>query len=235
MSNGWLQERKKDLYHRRSKEEGYRSRSAYKLKQLNDRFNFLNEAELILDLGAAPGGWLQVASEHVGLEGLILGVDLDEIEPLGLMNVETIVGDITDPDTQNTILEFFDERVDVILSDMAPDVTGHWDLDQYRQIYLARTALAIADKILKEDGWLIVKIFQGREHNRFIREVRSMFQYVKNVKPKASRKESSERFLVAHRLKPGRVPYRVAELKEREDEDRKPEQLPGDQLFEQLG
>ena len=158
----------------------------------------------MLDLGAAPGGWLQVAGESVGDEGLVLGVDLDEIEPLGLPNVETLVGDITDDETQDEILDMFPGKVDVILSDMAPDVSGTWDLDQYRQIYLARVALVIANRLLKRKGWIVIKTFQGSEHGKFVREMRDMFETARIVKPKATRKKSAEIYLVARNLKSDR-------------------------------
>jgi 23S rRNA (uridine2552-2'-O)-methyltransferase len=204
MSNRWLNERKRDPYYRWAKEEGYRSRSAYKIEELNERFGFLNNAKRVLDLGAAPGGWLQVASELVDEDGLIVGVDLENIRPLGLPNVKTIIGDVTKEETQRKIFELFDGKIDVILSDMAPDITGDWGLDQYRQIYLARIALVLADSLLREDGWLAVKTFQGSEHSKFVQEVRDMFIKVKIVKPKASRKKSAEIYIVAKNLKPNR-------------------------------
>jgi 23S rRNA (uridine2552-2'-O)-methyltransferase len=201
MSSRWLKERKHDPYYRWAKEQGYRSRAAFKLIQLNERFGFLEGARNVLDLGAAPGGWLQVVSESISDEGLVLGVDLDEIEPLSLPNVETLVGDITNDEIQDEILDKFQGRVDVILSDMAPDVSGTWDLDQYRQIYLARVALVIADRLLKRKGWMVIKTFQGSEHGRFVREMRDMFETVRIVKPKATRKKSAEIYLVARNLK----------------------------------
>lgn len=201
MSSRWLKERKHDSYYRWAKEQGYRSRAAFKLIQLNERFGFLEGARNVLDLGAAPGGWLQVVSESISDEGLVLGVDLDEIEPLSLPNVETLVGDITNDEIQDEILDKFQGRVDVILSDMAPDVSGTWDLDQYRQIYLARVALVIADRLLKRKGWMVIKTFQGSEHGRFVREMRDMFETVRIVKPKATRKKSAEIYLVARNLK----------------------------------
>ncbi len=204
MSSRWFNERKNDPYYRWAKEQGYRSRAAFKLIQLEERFGFLEGARNVLDLGAAPGGWLQVASESVGDEGLVLGVDLDEIEPLGLPNVETLVGDITDEETQDEIMDMFQGKVDVILSDMAPDVSGTWDLDQYRQIHLARVALVIADRLLKRKGWMVIKTFQGSEHGKFVREMRDMFETVRIVKPKATRKKSAEIYLVARNLKSDR-------------------------------
>lgn len=204
MTGSWHQERENDYYYRRAKRSGYRSRAAYKLKQLNNRFNFLKGSLTVLDLGAYPGGWLQVASEEIPPEGLIVGVDLEEIEPLNASNVETIVGDVRDEETIDRIYGLFAGKIDVILSDMAPNVSGIWDLDQYRQIYLARIALIIADRMLRSEGWLIVKTFQGSEHSKYVREVKDMFRSVKRVKPKASRKESAEIYLVAHGLKANR-------------------------------
>jgi len=204
MTGSWHQERENDYYYRRAKRSGYRSRAAYKLKQLNNRFNFLEGTLTVLDLGAYPGGWLQVASEEIPPEGLIVGVDLEEIEPLNASNVETIVGDVRDDETIDRIYGLFAGKIDVILSDMAPNVSGIWDLDQYRQIYLARIALIIADRMLRSEGWLIVKTFQGSEHSKYVREVKDMFRSVKRVKPKASRKESAEIYLVAHGLKENR-------------------------------
>lgn len=217
MSKRWYHERKREHYHLRAKEEGYASRAAFKLIQLDERFHLFEGARKVLDLGAAPGGWLQVTSEAIGGEGLILGVDLQEIRDLGLPGVETLVGDVTSEDTIQEIREFSQGRVDVILSDMAPDVSGNWDMDQFRQIHLARVVLVVADELLRKDGWLVVKTFQGSEHEKYVHEVREMFERVKIVKPKASRKKSAEIYLVAHRLKsPRQLPegYRPEEEEE---------------------
>ena len=217
MSKRWFNERKREHYHLRAKEEGYASRAAFKLIQLDERFHLFEGARKALDLGAAPGGWLQVASEAIGGEGMILGVDLQEISDLGLPGVETLVGDVTSEDTIQEIREFVQGKVDVILSDMAPDVSGNWDLDQFRQIHLARIVLVVADELLRKDGWLVVKTFQGSEHEKYVHEVREMFEQVKIVKPKASRKKSAEIYLVAHRLKsPRQLPegYRPEEEEE---------------------
>jgi 23S rRNA (uridine2552-2'-O)-methyltransferase len=232
MSNRWLHERKNDFYHLKAVEEGYRSRASYKLKQIHEKFGVFDKARYVLDLGAAPGGWLQVASELTEDDGLVLGVDLEEIEPLPAPNVATIQGDIRDPEIQAEILESFDGKADVILSDMAPDVIGQWDVDQFRQIHLARIALRLADKLLKENGWFIVKIFQGGEHTQYIKEVKDMFEFVKNYKPAASRKGSAERYIVARRLKPDRkLPQEKTKEEWFLEEDDEP--IPGDQLFDE--
>ena len=230
MSNRWIHERKDEHYYNKAKEEGYRSRASYKLKQIQDKFGIFDKAKYVLDLGAAPGGWLQVASEHVDeYEGMVLGVDLNPIEPLYNENVVTMVGDVRDLEVQEDILNFFDGKADVILSDMAPDVIGEWDVDQFRQIHLARIALRLCDKLLKEDGWFVVKIFQGGEHTRYIHEVKDMFEYVKNFKPAASRKQSAERYVVAHKLKKNRKLPRESRPSGFEEENDEP--IPGDQLF----
>ena len=231
MSNRGLHERKDEHYYNKAKEEGYRSRASYKLKQIQNKFGIFDDAKNVLDLGAAPGGWLQVASEYVDeYEGMVLGVDLNPIEPLYAENIVTIVGDVRDPEVQEEVLNFFDGKADVIMSDMAPDVIGEWDVDQYRQIHLARIALRLCDRLLNGDGWFVVKIFQGGEHAKYIREVKDMFEYVKNFKPAASRKHSAERYVVAHKLKKDRkLPreYGPRGLDEEDDE----EPIPGDQLF----
>jgi 23S rRNA (uridine2552-2'-O)-methyltransferase len=205
MPSRWLHERKTEHYYNKAKEEGYRSRASYKLKQLNEEFKFFEGAKRVLDMGAAPGGWLQVAGESIK-GGLVVGVDLKEIEPLYMDNVETIVGDVTNSDVQEEILSRFEgEKADVVLSDMAQNVMGVWEVDDLRQIHLARTALKIADKLLKEDGWMVVKVFQGKEHEAFIREMRAMFEKIFIVKPLASRKGSAEVYLVARNLRKDRI------------------------------
>ena len=204
MSRRWLSERRSDPYHRMAKEQGYRSRAAFKLKQLNDRFEFFKGARYVLDLGAAPGGWLQVASEEVGGDGLIIGVDLNRIKPLGIRNVRTIVGDVTDEDTLERIRDAFPGPVDVVLSDTAPNISGVWEVDHLRQIHLARTALRIVEAVLKPDGWAVVKVFQGSDYKKFLEEAREMFSYVKVVKPRSSRKGSAEVYVVAQGLKADR-------------------------------
>lgn len=205
MPSRWLHERKTEHYYNKAKEEGYRSRASYKLKQLNDEYKFFEGAKRVLDLGAAPGGWLQVAGESIE-GGLVLGVDLKEIDDLYMENVETIVGDVRDPAVQEDILgRFQGEKADVVLSDMAQNVMGVWEVDDLRQIHLARMALSIADRLLKPDGWMVVKVFQGKEHEAFIREMRAMFEKVFIVKPLASRKGSAEVYVVAKDLRRDRV------------------------------
>ncbi|HUS79606.1 MAG TPA: RlmE family RNA methyltransferase [Patescibacteria group bacterium] len=201
MSRRWLTEKGGDVYHRMAKEQGYRSRATYKLKQLDDRFQIFRGALFVLDVGAAPGGWLQLASESIQNGGLILGVDLEEIEDLGLENVKTIVGDILDENTFERIKRFFPGKIDLILSDLAPNVSGVWDMDHYRQIDLAKMALDIAKRILRRKGWFVSKVFQGSEYEAYLSEVKEAFSLVRIVKPKASRKGSAEIYVVAKYMK----------------------------------
>ena len=201
MSRRWLTERKNDTYHKRAKEEGYRSRAAYKLKQIDERFHIFKGARYVLDIGAAPGGWLQVASEAVGEGGLVVGVDLNPIEYLELDNVETIVGDILDEGTIEVIRELLPGSVDVVLSDLAPNISGVWDVDQFRQIDLATMALRASLELLRRDGWFVVKVFMGSEYDNYLKDVKAAFRKVNVVKPMASRKGSAEVYLVARHLR----------------------------------
>lgn len=230
MPSRWLHERKTEHYYNKAKAEGYRSRASYKLKQLDDEFHFFEGAKRVLDLGAAPGGWLQVAGESIE-GGVVLGVDLKEIESLYMENVETIVGDVRDPEVQADILSrFMGEKADVVMSDMAQNVIGVWEVDDLRQIHLARMALSIADRLLKPDGWMIVKIFQGKEHEAYIREMRVMFEKVFIVKPLASRKGSAEVYLVAKNLRSDRVLPASLTGGEPEPPEREETPLPGENL-----
>ena len=197
MSRRWITEKRRDPYYRMAKEQGYRSRAAFKLKQLNKRFGFLDGARYMLDIGAAPGGWLQVSAEAVGEDGLVIGVDLERIESLSLDNVKTIVGDIMEEETIERIEEQLPGRLDVVLSDLSPNISGAWEVDHFRQIELARRALEVSVRLLKPDGWFVVKVFQGSEYDIFLKEVRKAFASVKAVKPRASRKGSAEIYLVA--------------------------------------
>ncbi|MCW4036664.1 MAG: RlmE family RNA methyltransferase, partial [Candidatus Bathyarchaeota archaeon] len=175
--------------------------AAFKLKQLNARFGFLDGARYVLDIGAAPGGWLQVSSEAVGEDGLVVGVDVEKVKPLDLENVKTIVGDVMEEETLERVKKMFAGKIDVILSDLSPRVSGVWEVDHYRQIELSRMAMMISENLLKPDGWFVLKVFQGSEYEGFLNELREAYSYVKVVKPRASRKESAEIYVVARGLK----------------------------------
>ncbi|MGB9683858.1 MAG: RlmE family RNA methyltransferase [Candidatus Bathyarchaeales archaeon] len=201
MPKAWIQERKRDYYYRKAKEEKYRSRAAYKLFQAVERYHFIKEGDVVVDLGAAPGGWTQAARRIVGAEGFVLGVDLKPIEPFPERNVRTIIGDITEVETVRQILEIIPRKADVVISDASPNISGIWELDHARQIDLAQKALQIALEILKPRGNLFVKVFQGDMLEDFTSKVKQHFKDVKIIKPKASRAKSSEMFVLGMHLK----------------------------------
>ncbi|MEM2975848.1 MAG: RlmE family RNA methyltransferase [Candidatus Bathyarchaeia archaeon] len=201
MPKAWVQSRKRDYYYRKAKEEHYRSRAAYKLFQVIKKYNFIKEGDTVVDLGAAPGGWLQVSSKTVGENGFVLGVDLKPIQPLECSNVRTIIVDINDSDATTQIKEFLPENADVVVSDVSPNISGIWELDHARQIDLARQSLKIATQILKPKGNFFVKVFQGDMLDDFIKEVKQHFSFVKIIKPKASKAKSSELYVLAMKYK----------------------------------
>ena len=188
----------KDEYYNRSKQEGYRARSAYKLKQLDEEADLLSRGDTVVDLGAAPGGWLQVAAEAVGEGGAVVGVDLQRIDAFDDHEIETIRGDMTEERTRHYLREAIGERgADVVLSDMAPNMTGEYSLDHARSVHLARQAFDVAEELLAPGGDFVVKVFQGDDLEPFRAAVREQFQYVRTVSPPASRDSSSEVYLVA--------------------------------------
>jgi 23S rRNA (uridine2552-2'-O)-methyltransferase len=196
LSRRWYAERKRDVYHKLAKKHGYRSRSAFKLIQLNERFRFIKKGSVVVDLGAAPGGWMQVAHDIVGRTGFVLGVDLQVIDPFNAANVASLIADVQDQNTVEKIMTLLPRRPDVVLSDLSPNVSGVWDLDHARQISLAKTALDIASTILKPRGVFLVKVFQGDMLREFKRQLRKRFRNVKATKPSASRVKSSELYFV---------------------------------------
>jgi 23S rRNA (uridine2552-2'-O)-methyltransferase len=209
---------RRDEYYNKAKQQGYRSRSAYKLQQLDETAGLFAEGKTVLDLGAAPGGWLQVAIERVG-SGTVIGVDRQRIDPpdgdergtrSGNENVEptfeTVRGDITEERTREAIHEVLDGvsetdgegngGVDVVLSDMAPNVTGTYDLDHARSVHLARQAFEVGLDALVPEGDLVVKVFDGTDLDDLRNEIDREFEYTMTIHPDASRDSSSELYLV---------------------------------------
>ena len=205
----------KDKYYNKSKQEGYRSRAAYKLKQLDREEQILHEGGTVVDLGAAPGGWLQVAAEEVGETGTVVGVDLQRIDPVD--GVETVRGDMTEEDTKEEVRDIAGDDVDVVVSDMAPNMTGEYNLDHARSVYLARQAFETALDVLEVGGDLVVKVFQGPDVQDLRGDMEAEFEYVRTTSPDASRQESSETYLIAK----GRLtaPVREGDTVEVEIED----------------
>ncbi len=200
----WMRERKNEHYYKKAKAENYRSRSTYKLIQANDKYGFIKLRDVVVDLGAAPGGWVQAARKVTGKYGFVLGIDLKPIEPFTQEYVRTIVADLTEPDIADQIMSFLPRRADVVLCDAAPNVTGVWEMDHACQIDLGVKAMEIAKCILKPGGTFFVKVFQGDLLNEFILSVKDNFDEVKIVKPPASRQKSSEQYLLALGLKDGK-------------------------------
>ncbi len=186
--------RRKDHFYHKARRDGYRSRASYKLQQINDKFKLIKRGATVVDLGAAPGGWLQVAKEVSG--GFVLGIDIQKIAPLE--GVETLGGDVTNPAMIEKIKGIIEKTggADVVISDMAPNLSGNWSLDHARSIDLSNSALNIAVEILKPGGNFVVKVFQGDMFSDFFNDVRKYFGFVKPYTPLASRKESAEIYII---------------------------------------
>jgi len=192
LSSRWLQKRRRDQFYKLAKAKGYRSRASFKLLQANRSYRFIKHGQTVIDLGAAPGGWLQIASDAVGESGLVVGVDKQEIKPLNLRNVVTIVADIENPSICDLIKGKTRAPADVVISDVSPDLIGSWDIDNARQIYLAERSLEIAGHVLRKGGSFFVKGFHGADLPVLRSKLADSFQTVRIVKPPASRSDSSE-------------------------------------------
>jgi 23S rRNA (uridine2552-2'-O)-methyltransferase len=191
----WLDERHHEHYYKLAKKMDYRSRASFKLMQIDDRFGVFKEGDSVVDLGASPGGWLQVEKERVGESGKVIGVDLRPIKPLE--GVDTILGDITEDKTMLELLEKFGGKADVVLSDMAPNIIGHYATDHARSIDLCMYAVNVCDRILKKNGKLVMKFFMGDMFPSLKKELDCRFRSVKVHSPDASRPTSSEMYIVA--------------------------------------
>jgi 23S rRNA (uridine2552-2'-O)-methyltransferase len=201
LPKAWIQDRKREYYYKKAKAENYRSRAIYKLVQANEKHGFIKRNDVVVDLGAAPGGWIQAARKMVGKHGFVLGVDLKPIEPLTQEYIRTIIADLTEPGVEEQILSFLPRKADVVISDAAPNITGVWEVDHARQVDLAHKAMEIAQLILKPNGNFFVKVFEGDLLNHFIQTVKQHFDFVKIMKPQASRAKSSEMYILALGLK----------------------------------
>jgi len=201
LPKAWIQDRKRDYYYQKAKAENYRSRATYKLSQTANKYHFIRKGNVVVDLGAAPGGWIQAARKIVGKTGFVLGVDLKPISPFPQEYVRTIVGDFTEPETLQQIVDFLPRKADIVLSDASPNISGIWEVDNARQIDLAAQALGIALRILRPSGNFFAKVFEGNMLPGFVKTVKKHFEVVKVIKPKASRAKSSEMYLLAMNLK----------------------------------
>ncbi|MDY0019139.1 MAG: RlmE family RNA methyltransferase [Anaerolineae bacterium] len=195
----WREHQEKDPYFQKAKAEGYRARSAYKLLQIQEKFRILRPGAVVVDLGAAPGSWSQVAARIVGPKGRVIAIDIQEMEPIP--GVILLQGDMTDLEVQDEIIETVGRRADVVMSDAAPFTTGVKLRDHVLSMELARAALAVAKALLHPGGSLVIKVFQGEDLPDVIREVKMAFHPVKTHTPDATRKESWEQFIVAQGYK----------------------------------
>jgi 23S rRNA (uridine2552-2'-O)-methyltransferase len=187
----------RDHYWRKAKQEGFRSRSAYKLLEIQKKFKMFRKGDRVLDLGCAPGGWLQLIAAEVGPKGKVVGVDLKKTEALSYANVALIQGDITRPEVQSRIRQVLGEDAHVVTSDLSPNLTGIHFQDHLRSCDLVKDALAVARGVLAPGGIFLVKVFQGEELESIIRDLKEDFGQIRRVVPSASRKASSEIYILA--------------------------------------
>jgi len=202
-SNSWLNEHFKDQYVKQSKADGYRSRASYKLLELQEKDRLFKPAMAVLDLGAAPGGWSQVASHLVGDKGVIFASDILPMDSIA--GVHFVQGDFTEDTVFEALMTALGEHgrsgMDLVISDMAPNMSGVSDVDQPKAMYLVELALAMAESVLKPGGGFVAKVFQGEGFDSYLKQLRDKFQRVVTRKPGASRARSRECYLVAKGFK----------------------------------
>lgn len=192
---------RKDSFHRRAKREGFRSRAAYKLAEIDERHRLLRRGARVVDLGSWPGGWLQVAAEAVGPQGRVVGVDLTALEPLGEPQVVVIQADLAAPDLASRVLAALGGPADTLLCDAAPKLTGIRDTDRAREEELLLAVEALVPKLLRAGGDLLVKVLESPEARAVEQRLGRRFEKAKSLRPSASRQGSSERYLLARALK----------------------------------
>jgi len=199
-NRSWIKQHVKDPYVQMSQKDGYRSRASYKLLEIIEKDRLIRPGMTVVDLGAAPGGWSQVAMDLVGHEGRVHALDLLPMD--GIAGVDFILGDFTEDEILHELLTLIDKRpVDLVISDMAPNLTGSKAVDQPSSIYLVELAVDLACKVMKPEGVFIAKLFQGEGFDEFVRHVRTLFNTVSMRKPDASRSKSREVYMVAKGLK----------------------------------
>ena len=191
-SNYWLAKQKKDPFYRLSKAQGYRSRSAFKLIEMNKKFKFIKKKSLLLDLGSCPGGWSQIANKEI-VRGRILAVDIKPMEKIN--NVDFIQGDFRENTTHEKIMVYFKDKIDVVLSDMAANTSGNKELDTYRTGELCLDAMSLATKILTKEGVFLSKMFMGSIYDTINKKAKNCFKKVVKYKPLSSKKESKEIYI----------------------------------------
>jgi 23S rRNA (uridine2552-2'-O)-methyltransferase len=184
-----------DKYFDRAKRQGYLARSVFKLGEIQNKFKLIKKGNSILDLGAAPGSWLQYAVEIAGPKATLIGVDQAQIKKIA-SNVKTIEADIFSADLENMIKEIYPDKFDIILSDLAPKTSGVKDVDQARSIELNERVLELSNSLLRSNGHIVLKVFRGGDFDNFLYHVKKKFKFVKTFKPKASRDRSFEIYVI---------------------------------------
>jgi 23S rRNA (uridine2552-2'-O)-methyltransferase len=192
---------RKDTFYQKAKRAGYRSRAAYKLLELNQTFHLIKPGDQVVDLGAWPGGWVQVAAVLVGPSGRVVGLDLVKIDPLPLDNVILLQGDATDQGQQAQVRSALGGPADVLLSDMSPKLSGIREVDETRTMELCRAALICVPALLRPGGTLLLKVFMTSEHKALLTELKTRFATVKTTRPESTRKGSAETYVIAQGLK----------------------------------
>jgi 23S rRNA (uridine2552-2'-O)-methyltransferase len=190
-----LEDAKRDQYRKLAREEGYKSRAAYKLLENVRKYQLIKRGDVVIDFGAAPGGWLQVAAEAAGDSGLVVGVDLEPVH-LTEENVVTIQSDVRSPELSVKLEKALPRKADVVLADLSPQVMGTWDLDHYRQVEITLAAVGLMGGFLRKGGSAMFKVFDGERFQEMRSTLSKQFQRVQITKPKASRKGSAELYLV---------------------------------------
>ena len=198
ISKNWINKQRRDIYVRRSKVEGYRSRAVYKLQEIDQKFKIFKNGISVIDLGAAPGSWSQYVLKNVK-NGKIVSIDFKDFEKIG--NIHQIKGDFTDDRYKKEIVDYFGVKVDVVLSDLAVNTTGNKNLDSIYTGELCMEAMKFSKEILKSDGKFISKIFMGSTFNEIVSEAKKIFKENKVFKPLASRKDSKESFIICKFLR----------------------------------
>ena len=191
-------------YYKKAKKEDYRSRASYKLKQLDKKYKLIKQGNTVVDLGAAPGGWSQVALEKVGEEGIVVGVDLNRFKKFHEENYYGIRGDFTTPEVQEKIMKIIGGKAKVVMSDASPSLSGIKNIDQLRSIDLTYAVIGIAENILEPKGNLVMKVFQGPEYKEMLDSLKGKFRHVRTTKPASSRKKSSEMYVVGLEYMPNK-------------------------------
>ena len=198
ISKNWLNKQRRDTYVKQSKIDGYRARSAYKLIEIDEKFKIFKGGLAVIDIGAAPGSWSQYALK-ASKSGKLISIDLKKMEPIG--NSVQIQGDFTEENTQEEIKKNLNGKVDVVMSDMAVDTTGIKNIDSIQTGELCKEAMFFAKDLMKENGYFISKIFMGGTFNEIIAEGKKFFKEVKIFKPKSSRKDSKESFIICRKIR----------------------------------